>query len=194
MCVCIFSSEQKSSPSATIYKRKNTAHFCGKLSGLLHHFFILVSHLSYLSYLAIINIPSKKIHLYFLDIFEMFDMYDQMRLQPELSCFFFTIGFIFFWRTILIASSKTPLSPYWVRALHSMYLHLNSSSITFLAVSLRIGASLGSFFITEYSSRRSILLPTKILGTLPTFSWSSGYHWVTEGVLSFERWRRMMAR
>jgi hypothetical protein len=36
--------------------------------------------------------------------------------------------------------------------------------------------SLGSFFVIAYSSRRSTLLPTNILGTLPTFSVSSGYH------------------
>lgn len=99
-----------------------------------------------------------------------------MRLQPELYCFFLTIGFIFFCRTIRMASSKTPFSPSCVRALHSMYLHLNSSSITFLAFSFMMGASFGSFFRMAYSSRKSILLPTKILGTFPTFSCSSGYH------------------
>lgn len=103
---------------------------------------------------------------------------DQMRLQPEDSCFFLTIGFIFFCRTIRMASSKTVFRPSCVSALHYMYLHLNSSSMTFLAVSFIMGASLGSFFIMANSSRRSILLPTKIFGTFPTFSCSSGYHFI----------------
>lgn len=95
-----------------------------------------------------------------------------MSEQEELSFFFFTIGFIFFWITIRIASSKTPFKPYWVSALHSMYLHWNSSSMILRAVSRMMGAYLGSFFSRAYSSRRSILLPMKILGTLPTFSCS----------------------
>lgn len=112
---------------------------------------------------------------------------DQMRLQPEDSCFFLTIGFIFFCRTIRMASSKTVFRPSCVSALHYMYLHLNSSSMTFLAVSFIMGASLGSFFIMANSSRRSILLPTKIFGTFPTFSCSSGYHFIGSLVLSCGR-------
>lgn len=81
----------KRRPQCHLHKERNTAHSRGELSGFLHHSLILVGHLSYLS---IINSPSKqKFHFYRL---EMFDMYDQMRLHPELSCFFFTIGFIFF--------------------------------------------------------------------------------------------------
>lgn len=122
-----------------------------------------------------------------------YDCY-QMSEHPEDSCFFLTIGFIFFWRTVLIASSNTPFNPSCVSALHSMYLHLNSSSITFRAVSFIMGASLGSFFITAYSSLKSILFPTKILGTLPTFSCSSGYHLVWAEVLFCVHWRRKKAR
>jgi|LakMenE01Jun11ns_1017448.scaffolds.fasta_scaffold8446720_1 hypothetical protein len=67
-------------------------------------------------------------------------------------------------------SSKTALSPSCVSALHYMYLHLNSSSMILRAVSFIIGASFGSFFVKANSSLKSILLPTKIFGTLPTFS------------------------
>jgi len=101
---------------------------------------------------------------------------NQIRLQLDDSCFFFTIGFAFFCKTTLIASSNIAFNPYCVKALHSIYLHLNSYSITFRAVYFIMGASLVSFFICKNSYRRSILLPTKILGTFPTFSCSSGYH------------------
>jgi hypothetical protein len=91
-------------------------------------------------------------------------------------------------KTILIASSKMFLSPHWVNALHSIYLHWNYSSIIFCAVYFIIGACFGSFLINRYSSRKSILLPTKILGTLPTFSWSYGYHFINYFIPFFERW------
>ena len=100
----------------------------------------------------------------------------QIRLQL-LSFFLRTMGFIFDFITILIASSNIVLRPCWVRALHSMYLHWNSSSMIFWAVSFIMGASFGSFFSIAYSSRKSILFPTKILGTFPTFSCNSGYHY-----------------
>lgn len=96
----------------------------------------------------------------------------------ELSFFFFTIGLALVFRTVLIASSKTSLRPCCVKALHSMYLHWNSSSIIFLAVYFWMGASLGSFLISWYSYLKSTLLPTKILGTFPTFSVNYGYHWI----------------
>lgn len=119
---------------------------------------------------------------------------DQMRLQKELSCFFLTMGFIFFWMTILIASSKILLRPSWVSALHSMYLHWNSYSMIFLAVSRMMGASLGSFLYNAYSSRRSVLFPTKIFGTFPTFSCSSGYHYVKVSLPFCVRWQTRRAQ
>lgn len=91
--------------------------------------------------------------------------------------------------TIFIASSKIYFSPSWVRALHSKYLHFVSSSMTLLAVSLSTGASFGFLFLFRYSARRSILFPTKIFRVLGTRFWSSGYHWINEQVLFFERWQ-----
>lgn len=90
--------------------------------------------------------------------------------------FFLIIGLDFVLSTMRIASSKISFRPYWVRALHSIYLHWNSSSMILRAVSLLIGASFGSFFFAANSSRKSILFPIKILGTLVTLSWSYGYH------------------
>lgn len=60
-------------------------------------------------------------------------------------------------------SSNTYLNPSLVRALHSMYGHLSYPSMTLLAVSLAIGADLGSlaFLLADYL--RSILLPTNTL-------------------------------
>ncbi len=91
------------------------------------------------------------------------------------------IGLKRFWRTNLIASSKTPLSPYWVKALHSMYLEsAKFYSTNFLAFSATIGAVLGSLLICAYSCLWSILFPTKILGTsAPTALFSSGYHLIS---------------
>lgn len=122
------------------------------------------------------------------------DSFNQMRLQNELSCFFLTMGFIFFWITILMASSKMAFKPYWVRALHSMYLHWNSYSIILRAVSFMIGASFGSFLYIANYSLKSTLLPTKILGTFPTFYWSSGYHLIRYFLLFYGHWQRMRVK
>lgn len=78
-----------------------------------------------------------------------------------------------------IASSNISLSPSWVKALHSKYLLLNSSSMIFLAVSFSMGAFFGSLFLALASFLKSILFPIKILGTLGQVSFSSGYHWFT---------------
>lgn len=101
---------------------------------------------------------------------------NQIKLQL-LSFFLLTIGLAFDFSTILIAQSKIFFNPCCVKALHSMYLHWNYYSIIFCAVSFIIGAYFGSFFIIAYSSRKSILLPTKIFGTFPTFSCNYGYHY-----------------
>lgn len=96
----------------------------------------------------------------------------QISEQILFDCFFFTIGFYFLCITNLIASSKTSFNPYCVKALHSMYLHLNSSYMIVFAAFCMIGAYFGFFFIRVYCSRRSILFPTKILGALPMLSCS----------------------
>lgn len=88
----------------------------------------------------------------------------------EDSFFLLTIGLDLVFMTVLIASSKTYFSPTWLKALHSIYLHWNSSSMIFLAVYFWIGAYLGSFLMAAYSYLKSVLLPTNILGTFPTFS------------------------
>ena len=120
---------------------------------------------------------------------------NQMRLQnPEDSCFFFIIGFSFFCKTIRIASSKIAFSPSCVNALHSMYLHWNYSSIIFRALYFKMGCSFGSFFIIWYSSLKSILFPTNILATFPTFSVNSGYHYMLNGLPSYARWQKMRVR
>lgn len=86
----------------------------------------------------------------------------------------------FFFNTARTASSKISLRPYWVRALHSRYLHFIYSSIIFLAVYLTIGAFLGSEVYFWYFYLKSILLPTKILTAEGTIYWISGYHWKIE--------------
>lgn len=82
------------------------------------------------------------------------------------------------WRASLMASSKTFLRPYWVRALHSRYLALCSSSIICRATSLRMGAFLGSFSFSRYSSRKSILFPTKIFIESLDTCYNSGSHFL----------------
>lgn len=105
-------------------------------------------------------------------------------MQP-LYFFLITIGFALDFNTILMASSKIFFNPCWVKALHYMYLHWNSYSIIFWAVSFIIGAYFGSFFIIAYSSRKSILLPTNILGTFPTLYCNYGCHLIRKGSYFF---------
>ena len=73
----------------------------------------------------------------------------QIKLHDD-SFFFLTMGFILAFITILIASSKMFFRPFWVSALHSIYLHWNSSSMILRAVYFMIGASLGSFLTAAY--------------------------------------------
>lgn len=93
----------------------------------------------------------------------------QINVHPPLSLIL-TIGLAFIFNTFRIASSKISFRPYWVRALHSMYLHPNSSWMILVAVYFDIGAYLGPFFLAISASLRSILFPMNILGTLFTFS------------------------
>jgi hypothetical protein len=57
-----------------------------------------------------------------------------------------------------------------------------------------MGASFGSFFIWRCSSRKSVLLPTNILGTYGKIYCTSGYHWIDTNLPFFERSRRMRDR
>lgn len=82
----------------------------------------------------------------------------------------------FFCITARTAVSKTSFSPSRVNALHSTYLHFSSFSMTALAVSLVMGAVLGSLALRVACSRRSTLLPTKILMAAGTTASISGYH------------------
>ena len=70
-------------------------------------------------------------------------------------------------------------------------MHWNSSSIIFRALYFKIGWSFGSFFIIWYSSLKSILFLKNILGTFPTFSVSSGYHFITYLLPSCECLQKM---
>ena len=69
----------------------------------------------------------------------------------EAGSFLRAIGLIFLERTVFIASSKTNLRPYWVRALHSTYLQFIGSTV-FDAFYLLIGASLVPLFRKANSS------------------------------------------
>ena len=107
---------------------------------------------------------------------------DQMRVQlheePSLACFLSVEPRppAFFRRTARTASSSTSFKPSRVSAEHSRYLHLSSSSKTFRAVSLMMGAFLGSLQDLVYCYRRSILLPTNIFTADGTTCSISVYH------------------
>lgn len=100
----------------------------------------------------------------------------------------------FFWMTALTDYSKTSFRPSRVSALHSIYLHFNSFSITDLAVSLVIGADLGSLAALVADSLRSILFPTKIFIAEGTTFSISGYHWIIQTLPFFLHWWRTMAQ
>lgn len=68
----------------------------------------------YISISALLHIFYKGLNELFIHIRAMMIIiFHQIKLHiPDDSCFFFTTGFSFFWRTVLIDSSKTALSPY----------------------------------------------------------------------------------
>lgn len=78
--------------------------------------------------------------------------------------------------TALIASSNTLLRPFWVRAEHSKY----STAFISLAICIPLAVVRGlsffsfSFSIVSLSSRRSVLVPTRMMG-IP------GQWWLTSG-------------
>jgi hypothetical protein len=81
-------------------------------------------------------------------------------------------------RTARIASSNTCLRPFWVRALHSMYLTAEISFCLVMPCSYEIGAR---FFsrrreIVSESSRKSSLVPTSSSGVLGQWCETSGNH------------------
>lgn len=85
----------------------------------------------------------------------------QIKVHVSPFCFLPIFG-AFAWRANLMASSKTFFNPSWVRALHSKYLALCSSSIICLATYFLMGAFFGSLIFSWYSYLKSILLPTNI--------------------------------
>ncbi len=93
--------------------------------------------------------------------------------------------FPFFINTARTASLNKSFKPSWVSALTYIYLHLNSYSTTFLAVSLVMGAFFGSVMSLEAASLRSILFPTKIFTAPGTAASISGYHYIDPGLLWF---------
>lgn len=95
---------------------------------------------------------------------------NQIKLHLESFSFFFILG-CFICRAILIASSKTSFNPSCVRALHSRYFELSSSSMIFLATSF-----LMNVFGSSCSFLKSILLPTNNLLEPFANSSSSGNH------------------
>ncbi len=85
----------------------------------------------------------------------------QIKVHVSPFCFLPIFG-AFAWRANLMASSKTFFNPSWVKALHSKYLALCSSSIICLATYFLMGAFFGSLIFSWYSYLKSILLPTNI--------------------------------
>eukprot|EP01137_Pigoraptor_chileana_P030683 Opistho-2@17519 len=91
--------------------------------------------------------------------------------------FFFPWGF---WgqRTARMASSNTVLRPFCVSAEHSRYL----TALTSLAICRPWGYVMGasffsrSFSMASLSSRRSSLVPTRMIGVLGQWWLTSGYH------------------
>ena len=81
-------------------------------------------------------------------------------------------------RTARIASSNTALSPFWVKAEHSRYLTARIS----LAMARPCGYVMGesffsfSFSMVSLSSRRSSLVPTKMIGVFGQWCETSGNH------------------
>lgn len=80
--------------------------------------------------------------------------------------------------TARTASSKTCFSPLCVKAEHSIYLTALILFANFWPCSLLSGDSPCSFkaFSVSRSSRRSILVPTNIIGASGQWCFISGYH------------------
>lgn len=91
---------------------------------------------------------------------------------------FFFFGLAFGHRTARIASSKTFLRPFCVSAEHSRYL----TALISLAIARPWGYVMGanlfsfSFSTVSLSSRRSSLVPTRMIGVLGQWWLTSGYH------------------
>lgn len=81
-------------------------------------------------------------------------------------------------RTALIASSNTVLSPFCVRAEHSTYFTAPMSFCNLSPSVVVMGVSDFSFSFCTVSllSRRSILVPTNIIGVFGQWWITSGYH------------------
>ena len=99
------------------------------------------------------------------------------RFYNKTQFFFFFIGF-FGHNTALIASSKTCLSPFCVRAEHSRYFTAFISLAMLRALGVAIGANFFSFnfSIVSLSSRKSSLVPTSTTGAFGQWWLTSGNH------------------